>query len=89
MTGTKIALTVSKYFDKVYRKIADVIDAIEIRSFNAVPPVDHLEKIVHLNGFINHEFDEFLTPSFLKNLTAYDIRSFSFDLGPSCERVKI
>jgi len=86
---TKIALTVSQHFDEVYPDLAEVIDAVELRNFNNVPSAAGIGKIAHLNGFIDSGFDKFIEPDFLEYLNSYCVDLFSFDLGPSCEHIKM
>lgn len=47
-----------------------------------------LDKLFHCNGLVNDDFDEFLKHDFLDYLNRESVKSFSFDLGPSCRRVK-
>jgi len=84
----KIALTVSQHFDRVYPQLSGLVDALVIRDINNVPPLD-VEKIFHLNGFINDDFDKTIEKKFFGILKNHNIRFLSFDLGPSCRRVRV
>ncbi len=86
---TKIALTASQHFDTVYPQVADIVDVIELRTLNSIPSAGKVERIVHLNGFINDQFEDEVNAQFLSRLNDYGIKSLSFDLGPSCEKVRM
>lgn len=87
MVKTKIALTASQHFDRVYPHVKDIVGAIDMRSLDKVPHAENVEKTFHANGFIDEGFDRLVDPVFLRRLQTCGIGSFSFDLGPSCEKV--
>jgi uncharacterized protein (UPF0276 family) len=87
--NTKIALTVSQHFHEIYPVLAELIDAIVFRDVNNILSIKDVDRMFHLNGFINTDFDETVTPDFLKRLQFHNIDFISFDLGPSCKKIRM
>jgi len=86
----KLALGVSDKFVNIYPEVAEITDAAVIRDFDRIPEETHtIERIAHLNGFINREFDDLVTDEILMKLNEQGINFLSFDLGPSCISAKI
>lgn len=85
---TKIALKVSQCFEDAYPRLTSCVGAFVLRSLDHVPE-GSLDRTAHLNGFIDEAFDRECTPDFFKGLRDHNVCLLSFDLGPSCERVRM
>ncbi len=65
-----------------------MVGAFTLRSLERVPQAEG-DLTAHWNGFIDDSFERQGTPEVFEGLLRLGVRLLSFDLGPSCERVRM
>lgn len=87
MAKPVIALPISQHFDTVFSQLSDIVGVTLLRDIKSLPSVltDYPHKrAFHTNGFINIQFADEMTESFMRELERFGVYHMSFDCGPSC-----